>query len=166
MSEMDFELRDRVAAPLDDVEAALLSPDFFARLGDLPNIAAPELLDQQEDGTAVVRRVRYRFTGEVSGAVRRVVDPDKLSWVDECRYDRAAHRATHRILPDQYEKLLRCNYEEILEADGSECVRGAIGELAVKVPLVGGRVERAIVDGLRERASAEAEVLAELAAGT
>jgi hypothetical protein len=165
MSGMDFRFRDPVAAMLDAVEAALLSEEFFRRLGDLPHVAAPELLDEREEGGTIVRRARYRFTGDVSGAVRKVVDPDKLSWVDECRYDRAVHRATHRILPDQYEKLLRCSYEEILEPDGDGCVRTATGALSVKVPLVGGRVERAIIGGLEERATAEAAVLAAMAHG-
>jgi Protein of unknown function (DUF2505) len=161
---MDFDLRDTVPAPLERVEAALLGPSFFERLGHLPNIAPPELLSEEEADGLVIRRVRYRFTGEVSGAVRRVVDPEKMSWVDESRYDRAAHEAVHQIFPDQYNGLLRCSYDEMLAPDGAGCVRTATGQLSVKVPLVGGRVEWAIVDGLRERATAEAQVLAALAA--
>ena len=167
MSGMDFELRDAVAAPLDRVEAALFAPVFFERLGELPNVAAPELLseDKEFDGAVIVRRVRYRFTGEVSGAVRRVVDPEQMSWVDESRYDLGAHEATHQIIPDQYGSMLRCAYDEALMPAGAGCVRTAAGQLAVKVPLVGGKVEKAIIGGLRERATAEAQVLAALANG-
>jgi hypothetical protein len=162
---MQFELRETVGAPLDRVEAALLSEDFFDRVGASPRIAAPVLLEEVEQGTVVLRRVAYRFTAGVTGAVRRVVDPEKMTWVDESHYDRTSHRATHEIVPDHYAKLLHCTYEEILEPDGDGCVRIAEGDLSVRVPLVGKRVERTIIDGIRERAKAEARVLAAMAAG-
>jgi Protein of unknown function (DUF2505) len=164
---VDFALRDVVAAPVERVEAALFDPAFFERLGDLPNVAAPELLSEAKefDGAVIVRWVRYRFTGEVSGAVRRVVDPEKMSWIDESRYDLGAHEATHQIFPDQYGSMLRCSYDEALTADGAGCVRSAAGQLSVKVPLVGGKVEKAIIGGLRDRAIAEAQVLERLANG-
>jgi hypothetical protein len=162
---MKFELRDTVGAPVDRVEAALLSEGFFDRVGASPRIAAPVLLEEVEQGTLVLRRVAYRFTAEVTGAVRRVVDPEKMTWVDESHYDRSSHRATHEILPDHYAKLLHCTYEESLVPDSNGCVRIAAGDLSVRVPLVGERVERIIIDGIREYAAAEAQVLAQMAAG-
>jgi hypothetical protein len=46
-----------------------------------------------------------------------------------------------------------------LEPLGESTRRLVTGDLTVHVPLVGGRVERAIVDGLEDHANAEAELL-------
>jgi Protein of unknown function (DUF2505) len=163
---MRFTLEDDLAAALERVEAALLNPAFFERLGELPNLAAPVLLDETESDGVVSRRVRYQFTGDVPGAVRRFVDTDDLTWVDEWTYHRAMHRAVHTIVPDRHEGMLRCSYEERLEVYGDGCRRSAEGMLSIRVPIVGGRAERAIVGGLRDRATAEAEVLAAMATDT
>ena len=162
---MKFRIEQRIPAPLTDVEAALLDRDFLAASSDLPKLSAPELLEQRRDGDRAHQRIRYRFTAQLSSTVTRVVDPDKLTWVDDASYDLTAHTSHHRILPDNYADRLQASYDVALEALGDSTRRVATGELKVRVPLVGGRVERAIVDGLEEHAAAEAERLGRWIAG-
>jgi hypothetical protein len=156
---VNFRIDQRIAAPLEPVEAALIDREFVAATAELPKLGAPELLELQRDGDRVHQRIRYRFTAELSGAVTRVVDPGKLTWVDDARYDLTAHTSRHRILPDNYADRLQASYDVALEALGTSTRRVVTGELTVRVPLVGGRVERAIVSGLEEHAAAEAELL-------
>ncbi|HKH25875.1 MAG TPA: DUF2505 domain-containing protein [Acidimicrobiia bacterium] len=156
---MKFRIEQRIPAPLAAVEAALLDRDFVAASADLPKLGAPELLELQRDGDRAHQRIRYRFTAQLSGAVTRVIDPDKLTWVDDARYDLTSHTSRHRILPDNYADRLQATYDVALEPLGDSTRRLVTGELTVHVPLVGGRVERAIVDGLEEHANAEAELL-------
>lgn len=157
---MRFALEQRFPAPLGDVEAALLDPAFLARLGALPALGSPELLDSQDDGDVVRQRVRYRFAGELSPAVTAVVDPRRLTWVEEIAFDRSRHQGRHRIVPDHYGDRLRCSYATELRPDTDGTRRATVGDLRVRFPLVGGRVERAIVSGLAEHARLEADVLA------
>jgi DNA-binding transcriptional regulator YbjK len=154
-----FRIDQRIPAPLAAVEAALVDRDFVAATADLPKLGAPELLELQRDGDRAHQRVRYRFTAQLSGAVTRVVDPAKLTWVDDARYDLTSHTSRHRILPDNYADRLQASYDVVLESLGDSTRRLVTGELTVHVPLLGGRVERAIVDGLEEHANAEAELL-------
>jgi DNA-binding transcriptional regulator YbjK len=154
-----FRIEQRIPAPLADVEAALLDRDFVAATADLPKLGAPELLEQRRDGDRAHQRIRYRFTAQLSSAVTRVVDPDKLTWVDDATFDLTSHTSRHRILSDNYADRLQASYDVALEPLGDSTRRVASGELTVHVPLVGGRVERAIVDGLEEHATAEAELL-------
>ncbi len=156
---MKFRIEQRIAAPLGAVEAALLNRDFVAATADLPKLGAPELLELERDGDRAHERIRYRFTAELSGAASRVVDPKKLTWVDDARFDLTAHTSRHRILPDNYADRLQATYDVALEPLGDSTRRVATGEITVHVPLVGGRVERAIVSGLEEHAAAEAELL-------
>ena len=155
---MRFHLQQEFPAPLAEVEAAFLDDAFLARLGDIPGLGRPEPLEERRDGDLVHRRVRYRFTKPVSSVVRRVVDPARLTWVEVSTTDTRTHRTTFHIEPDHYPDKLASQAAIQLTPAGQGTRRVTEGEVVVRVPLVGGRVERAIVDGLREHADAEVEV--------
>ena len=156
---MRFRLEQRFAAPLAAVEGALVDPRFLARLAELPALGTPEVLACEVDGHLARLRVRYRFAGQLAPAVTAVVDPARLTWVEATTYDRRAHRGEHAIEPDHYADRLRASYTTQLAPEGGGTRRVTDGELRVRFPLVGGRVERAIVGGLREHAGREADVL-------
>lgn len=156
---MEFRIDQKIAAALDDVEAALLDADFIAATASLPQLGAPEVLGQERNGDTVDQRVRYHFVGQLSSAVTRVVDPKRLSWIDETHYDLITHKSRHQIKPDHYVDRLEASYDVTLEPQGESTRRVATGQLKVHVPLVGGRVERAIVGGITEHADAEADLL-------
>jgi hypothetical protein len=81
--------------------------------------------------------------------------------VEESTYDRATHRGEHRIVPDHYGGRLSCSYHTTLHRLAADTTRRlAEGELGVRFPLVGSRVEKAIVSGLVEHAQLEAAALA------
>jgi len=157
-----FAFDQRFAADLARVEAALIDPAFVARLATLPKLGAPTLLDQREDGRLIRQRIRYAFVGDLSSAVRAVVDPARLTWVEESTIDRERHHTVFTIVPDHYGNLLAAHGTFQLEAAaGSGCRRTAEGEVRVSVPLVGRKVEAAIVSGLAEHAAAEEHVMQE-----
>jgi hypothetical protein len=155
-----FTLDQTLPAGVADVLDAFTDPDFLASLALLPKVGSPELLDQRRGGDLVQQRVRYRFQGDLSSAVRRVLDAERLTWVDERTYDLSAATATFRIVPDHYEGRLRCHgTERYLEADGDRTSRHVEGDITVRWPIVGGTVERAIVSGLHEHLDEEAVLL-------
>ena len=156
---MRFRIEQRFTHNLEQVEDALLDPAFITGMAALPKLGSPELLGHDVDGTVVHLQVRYVFAGELSSAVRRVVDPARLTWVEHSTTDRASHRATFRIAPDHYGAMLRCAGTIVGNAVASGATRVADGELRVSVPLVGSKVERAIVSGLEEHAAAEAALV-------
>ena len=168
---MRFTIEQTFAGPLDRVEEAFVDPAFLERLSTLPKLGRPTLVHRVESGDLVHQWVKYAFTGDLSSAVRRVVDPARLTWVEESTLDRTTHRTTWRIVPDHYKNLLRCAGEFRLESvvggsGGARTRRLAEGDLKVSVPLVGGKVESAIVNGLREHAGLEETVLDEWLAET
>ena len=158
---MHFRIEQQFPAPLEEVETAYVDPAFVERLGTLPKLGRPRLLEQRVDGDRVHQRVDYAFTGDLSGAVRRVVDPARLTWTEETTLDRTTHRTQWRIVPHHYGHLLRCSGWFQLEPAGDGCRRVAEADIRVGVPLVGGKVEQAIVSGLREHAACEEAVMAE-----
>jgi hypothetical protein len=159
-----FRLEQSLPGSFDEVIGALLDPAFIASRGELPNLGPPEVLDQVRDEAAgtVQQRVRYRFTGSLSSAVTRVVDPAKLTWVDETTYRLAERLATFRVIPDHYAGKLRCEGTHVFVDDGAGgTTRSVDADLSVKVPIVGRAVEKAIVSGLRGHLDAEGAHLRE-----
>jgi len=153
---MWFRIEQRFDVSVTAVEDTLCDPRFIERMGELPKLGRPQLLDHDATGERVRTRIRYRFVGELSPAVRRVIDPERLTWVEEATMDRRDHRSEFKILPDHYAKLLGCRGTFTLSPDrGEGCRRVAEGTVRVNVPLLGGKVERAIVMGLDEHAQAE-----------
>jgi hypothetical protein len=157
-----FEVRQRIAAPVADVADALTDPAYYDVLGTAPKLGAPEVLGREVDGDVVVLRVRYRFTGDLSSAVKAVIDPAKLTWVDVAHHDLAAHRVRFELQPDHYADRFSCRGGYELSADPADAdatVRHVQGEVKVRAPLVAGKVEQALVSGLREHLEAEAGIV-------
>ena len=162
---MKFEFEQRFAHPVVQVERAILDERFISGMAALPKLGRPQVLSRDVVGAAVTLRVRYAFAGDVSGAVRRVVDPARLTWVEESTTDTSTHTATFRIIPDYYGKLLHCDGTYALTAAGAGARRVARGDVRVNVPLVGSKVERVIVSGMEEHAQAEADLVDSWLAG-
>ena len=156
---MDFTLTQEIARPADAVDEALVNPTFLTRMAELPKLGSAEVVANDRDGDIVKLQVRYLFQAELSSAVTKFVDPDKLTWIEDSTCDLAAHRTTCVIRPDNYEKLLQGSYDATIAASGSGCVRTVTGTVKVRVPLLGGKVEKAIVSGLRENADAQVLLL-------
>jgi hypothetical protein len=155
-----FELVQNLQAELPEVEAAYLSDDFLAELGSLPQLGSPVFLDRRQEGQRIRQRVRYAFIGHLSPAVSAVVDPKRLTWVEDAVVDPATHTTTFTILPDHYAGLLEAKGTIDLQAvDGGGTVRRSDGEIKVHVPFVAGKVEAAIISGLHDYAAMEAEAL-------
>ena len=157
---MRFELVQDLRADLPAVEAAYLNDDFLAELGRLPQLGSPVFLDRRPEGEQVRQRIRYAFVGTLSSAVTAVVDPKRLTWVDDALIDPASHTTTFTIVPDHYAGLLEASGTITLTSvDGGGTLRRTVGQLKVHFPFVAGRVEKAIISGLRDYAAVEADAL-------
>ena len=157
---MHFTLEQRFASALEAVQEALVDPDLLARYAELPKLGGAELLDRHDDGVCVRQRVRYAFTGHLSSAVTTVIDRSKLTWVEDSMLDRRTHRTTFTIKPDHYADRLRASgvFRLVPRSDGGT-TRFTEGDISVRFPLVGSKVEQAIVSGLAEHAAAEVAVV-------
>jgi hypothetical protein len=132
-----FSLDQDLAGTVEEVLEVLADPGFVPELGALPKVGPPELLEHRlADGT-LHQRVRYRFTGALSPAVTRVIDPSRLVWVDRLKCS-----GRHRFTPRP-----------------GGCRRRIEGDLTVSYPLVGRAVERAILSGLEEHLGSEADLI-------
>ncbi|MGH9124563.1 MAG: hypothetical protein ACRDZ8_07535, partial [Acidimicrobiales bacterium] len=84
---MRFELVQHLHGSIEAIEQALVDPGFLEALGALPKLGRPELLERRDMGDRYFQRVRYDFEGDLSSTVKAVIDPAKLSWVEESTQD-------------------------------------------------------------------------------
>ncbi len=148
-------------AQVEEVLEVYLDPAFWGGLTELRSTSAPEVLGlERSSGTAVVR-LRYSLAVDLPTEAARFIDTRRVTWVEESTWDLTRQRAEVRFLPEQGGGLLRASASAaLLERDGGTA-REVRGDLRVRVPLVGGRVERAIVDGIGEHLDAEADAVAQ-----
>ena len=156
---MNFEISQHIAGAVDAVDAALVDPAFLVRMVELPKLGSAEVVDQRRDGDRVYQDVRYLFQAEMSRAVTRVVDPDRMTWIERSVCDLTTHETRCEIRPDHYAGLLTGRYRSVIVTVGAAARRTITGEVKVKMPLVGGKVEGAIVGGIRENADAQVALL-------
>jgi len=156
---VEFTLAESLRHPPDAVQEAFLDADFLALTARLPKVGGAELIELTREARTARLRVRYRFTAPLSRAVTSVVDPAKLTWVDDATFDLDAFRADHVLVPDYYPDRLASSYSSTLTPEGAGARWTVQGRLEVRAPLVGGRVARVIVDGLRETFVAQSALL-------
>jgi hypothetical protein len=154
-----FRIRIPYAAPADAVARAYADPALYEAFAGLPRADLPEVLDHRVDGDSAVLRVRWRFSGALSPAARAVIDPDRLTWVEESTHDVARRQVTFRMIPDHYRDRFTCSGGYRFEPDGDGSVRIVEGDLRIKAPLIGGTVEKAIVSGLEDQLISEAPLV-------
>jgi hypothetical protein len=153
---MRFDAEQRFKIPHDQLLALFTDPDFYASLGGLPQISVPEVVRHSASGDTVRIDLHQRYTGELPSAALTVIDPAKLTWIEELVFDLATATATSRLVPDHYSDRLSCTGTYSFRPDGTTgSIRRLDGDLKVRMPLVGGRVEQALVSGLRQHAEAE-----------
>lgn len=150
----------------DEIARAFADPALFAHYPAGPRLAAPELVAHEADGDVVRLQLRYRFCGDLSPAVRAVIDPDRLSWVEHSTHDLTAHTTTYVLRPDHYADRLQCEGTVRVEADGSGAKRVLHGDLRVRALLVAGTVERTLVNDLQDHLRSEVAVVEAFLAGS
>ncbi len=156
-----FGFEQRWEADADDVLAVYIDSDFWTSLDGLTKTSAPDVLEVKRTGDTALVRLRYVLTVELPSQATRFIDPDDVAWVEETTWQLTARTASVRFLPEQAAGLMKASASADLLADGADTTREVKGELKVRIPLVGGKVEHAIVDGIGGHLEEEADAVAD-----
>jgi hypothetical protein len=160
---LQFDATQTFDAPAERVVAIYADATTYERLGQQGKLSTPELVSHQEDEGGVVRiALRYRYVGDLPGGAGRFVKADRLSWVQDSRFDLSSGTQSIEIRPDNYADRFAASAEATTTSAGSGATRQVTGEVRIRIPLVGGKVERAIVEGLVEHLDEEAKAIARL----
>ena len=119
-----------------------------------------ELLDQEAraDGD-VIRRTRCVMDIEISGVAKKFIGEGDPAWVERATWNEETMEWTFTIDPEIARELLEADGTIRLSDDGGRTLRTVEGQVKVKVPFYGGKVEGWIVNGLTDAYDEEAERL-------
>ncbi len=158
---MKFTVTADIFDGADRAAQVLADPDFLTSTESEAPIGHPTLVTHDTSGDMVRIAIRWRFTGDLNSAARAILDPAKLTWIQESRHDLRTRRTEFTIVPDNYADRFSCRGSYVVETgvDPGSAMLRAEGDVRVRVLLVGGQVERVLVDGLRQVLEAQADAI-------
>lgn len=157
---MRFELSHPLDASPEDVSRAMLDPDFQATVTDIGDLHDRRVLSEDEapDGR-LVRKVRCVLALDISGIARSMLGDSDPAWVQEERWDADRMHCDWTIHPEVAAELLSAAGTIDIVGSDDRTAREVAGEVKVRVPLYGGKVEGWIVDGVTKAYDEEAAKL-------
>lgn len=156
---MNFEITHSFDAHPDEVAGAMLDEDYQRSLKTLGKLRR-ELLDQKAQANGdVMRRTRCVLDIEISGVAKNLMGEGDPAWVEEATWNEEAKLWRFTIDPEIAKELLEAKGTIQLSGNENGALRTVEGQVKVKVPFYGGKVEGWIVDGLKDAYDEEAERL-------
>ena len=157
---MHFEREHEFAASVERVATLMSDPAFQTAL-ELPDLSRPTVVTHEVDGDAHRLTLRYQYVGQLDPIAQKVVGGRAISWVQDLRIDVATGAGTLGFSADGVGGRADGTATVTITATGdAACRRRISGDFRIKIPLLGGKAERAIVPGLLRRLDVEAEALA------
>lgn len=145
-------------SPPEAVAGVLLDGEFH-RVLELPDVALPTVVASGREGSVGTLRLRYEFVGHLDPIARRMLGGRALAWEQELRLDTDTGRGVLTIAVDDAAGRIRGDGRVTLEGVDAGTVRRIVGELQIRIPLIGGNAERRIVPGIVSRLDVEAEAV-------
>lgn len=159
-----FNFEQRWDATPDEVIEVYLDESFWAGLTDLSTTAPPTVLDIVRKGNRATVRLHWVLSVDLPAEAARFINPDDVAWVEQTDWDLAKRNAAVSFHPDQAAGLLHASATADLTGD-STTTRTVNGELKVRIPLLGRKVEPVIVDGVKDHLAEETTSVAARLAG-
>lgn len=102
-----------------------------------------ELLEERVEGAVTVRRLKFTSGNDLPGVAAKALGAKRLSYEQENRLDLGRSRLDWVVkLPID---RVRVAGVTTVAPSGSGCTRVVSGEIEVRIPLVGGQIEKAVV---------------------
>lgn len=143
MAPVKFELSHRFDHPADDVWRLLMSDDYAQALDDRSEV---KKVREREEQRGDVHFVRSLCTSprELPAAMRRATGMERLSYHLEEQRD-ASKRTVHwRVVSPAMPDRVQIHGTYTIRPGQGGCERLVNGQIKVAIPLVGGKIEKAI----------------------
>ena len=122
-----------------------------------------QVLEEREEAGVLHRRIRTEPDRELPGMVSSILGAAKLCYIQENQWHKADSRLDWTVkLEVMTDKVDVHGTTSITPIDDEACRRVVEGEIKVRVPLVGGRIEKAVVSEFESSMKRAVEVAVEL----
>lgn len=153
----DFEMRHEFnCAP--DTLWAMLEDEAIDREMAAASGANTEWLGIERDDTISTRK-QVTLDLDLPGAMRKAIGSDTISYVLETHREASGNVQEWTIRPNVLGDRFRCHGTTTVEPTATGCRRVIRGHVAIRVPLLGGKMESRLVETTKESYDAGAEVL-------
>jgi len=157
---VQFEREHEFPGTVEQVASIMSDPAFQTGL-DLPDLARPDVVAHEVDGAAHRLTLRYAYTGQLDPIAQKVVGGRTLTWVQDLHIDVEQGSGTLSFTADGVGGRADGSATVAIAVTGAaSCRRRIDGDFRIRIPLLGGKAERAIVPGLARRLDVEAAALA------
>jgi hypothetical protein len=167
MPAVRFSISHELDAPLDAVELAVLSPDLGRLLGEkVTRIESVVTVEHALRDGELRRILRFQASAPLSIFKAYDVARDAMCWEELSTYRLIDHSSSWSVsTQDKWRQYFRSQGTYKLERLPEGRTRRRVeGELEVRLPVLGGLVERMALAEVRRTYDAEADTLRELAA--
>lgn len=160
---MKYADRNQYDTPTDKVLSAFTDPDFFLRKYQAQGAEDIQQLHHEQSGNQFT--ITFSRTVEVGvklpGFASKHV-PDRITLIQTDRWDLDAREGTLDIRFDGMPATVSCQMQLSETPEGTE--HGLEFEIAVKVPIIGKKLEKLLADGLQKTFQRDSKIAARLLA--
>lgn len=139
-------------------------PELDQRMAEAGEIDV-QVLERRRDGPRTHERLRVSPRKELPGVAQRALGTARFSYVQVVDSDDDRMGTTWQVLPDVLPDKVTCRgTSRVIDAPGG-CERIIDGEIKVAIPLVGGSIEKVVLEQLEKSYERAAEVIRRHLAG-
>jgi len=125
--------------------AMYTDPEFDQRMGNMSAVER-NVLEDTDDGVRGVRRLQYTTRKPLPGPMKKALGAERLTYEQINRLDRSASRIDWEIRPGVMPDKIQARGHYTAVAHGRGCRVTVHGDVSVRIPLIGKRIEKAVVD--------------------
>lgn len=145
---MQFQHRHPFRYPAQQVWDLLMTETYDQDSARVSGLTRQQLSDEVVDGCRF-RRIQVTSNKTLPGFMAKVIRADRLTYTLEERYAASERRMDWTVIPMAVsDKVVATGTFEITPSPHG-CERLVSGRIRVSIPLVGGKIERAIADELQ-----------------
>ena len=126
-------------------------PEDEDNLKKLEHLKSREEFERVEDERCLQCRARVCAVANLPAAVRALINPDMLGWIEESVYYKKEHYWTWNVVPYYFKEHIKCFGTMSLHArEGGGMLRVTEGIVDLRFPVLGEMMEIFVVDSLKK----------------
>ena len=137
------------------------SPEFDRRL-EAESGVRREVVSESQDGDIGVRVLRCISKKELPGFMAKAMGSKHLEYTQTSRFDPKTNTLEWDVVPTVMADRVTAKGRTTVTSAGDGCERHVQGEIKVRLPLVGGRIEKKLMEEIGSSYERAAEITNEL----
>jgi hypothetical protein len=148
---MDFKMEHSFDCPVGKITPILAAGEDLVPMEDLPNVSQRKVIERKREGTKLHSKLEWCVHGQIPKIAQKLIDPDKLTFLEQTVWDDETATFTTRIIPHFLKDKFDCRTTSAWSAiDANRAKRTFSGKLEIKIPIIGSIVEKTIIDYLKK----------------